>query len=228
MKIPRPRKKPLLSDRLKRKIEPALHLSIKPRRPPAGAKESPRLSFHPLTPSRWKDFVELFGPHGAAGGCWCMWWRLSAKEFNAGKGAPNRRAMKALVDAGRVPGILAYRDGLPVGWCAIAPRDEFPRLDRSRVLGRVDDVPVWSVVCFFIAREHRRTGVASELLKAAVAHARKQGAKVIEGYPIEPRTDSFPDVFAFHGTVSTFKQAGFQEVVRRSETRPIMRLRTRR
>ena len=106
--------------------------------------------FHRLTPERWTDFEELFGERGAAGGCWCMWWRLTQREFDAQKGEGNRRAMKAIVDSGRVPGVLAYHEGQPVGWCSVAPREEFPRLGRSRILKPVDDEPVWSVVCFFI------------------------------------------------------------------------------
>jgi len=235
MRIPRPLKKPTTAvpetnpappAKGKRKIRPALHSTIGPRAAAKRPGESD-LRFAPLTPSRWPDFVELFGPHGATGGCWCMWWRQTAKEFNARKGAPNKRAMKALVDSGRIPGILAYRDGRAVGWCSLAPREEFPRLERSRILERIDETRVWSVVCFFIARSERRRGVATGLLRAAVAHARKKGAKVVEGYPVEPRTGEFPDAFAFHGTASTFLAAGFREAARRSETRPIMRVRVR-
>jgi GNAT superfamily N-acetyltransferase len=183
----------------------------------------PALAFRPLTPARWEDFVELFGPHGATGGCWCMWPRLTSKEFESRKGAANRRAMRALVHAGHVPGILAYRGRSPVGWCALAPREEYVRLARSRVLAPVDDQPVWSVFCFFIARTARGQGVATALLRAAVAHACRKG-----GYPIEPRTGRFPDAFAYHGTASAFRAAGFREVARRSETRPIMRIEVKR
>ncbi len=200
-----------------------------PPRSGRGAEKTPApalspLSFHPLTPARWDDFVELFGPHGAQAGCWCMWPRLTAKEFEARKGLANRRAMQAIVKSGTVPGILAYRAGHAVGWCALAPRVDYVRLERSRVLAPVDDQPVWSVYCFFIARSERRRGVATELLRAAVQHARKKGARMLEGYPIDPRSNRFPDAFAYHGTVSVFRAAGFREVARRSATRPIMRL----
>ena len=131
--------------------------------------------FQALTPKRWADFEELFGPHGATGGCWCMWWRLTNKEFDAQKGERNRRAMKAIVNSGRVPGILAYHEGHAVGWCSVAPREEFPRLERSRLLKPVDGQRVWSVVCFFVAKEYRRRGVAKRLLKAAVEYVRGQG-----------------------------------------------------
>ena len=179
--------------------------------------------FHRLTTERWADFEELFGERGATGGCWCMWWRLTGREFDAQKGAGNRRAMKAIVDSGHVPGILAYHEGHPVGWCSVAPREEFPRLERSRILKPVDDEPVWSVVCFFIAKSYRRRGVARRLLKAALDYVRDCGGRIVEGYPVEPEKGGTPDLFAFHGLASMFRSAGFKEVARRSETRPIMR-----
>jgi GNAT superfamily N-acetyltransferase len=152
-----------------------------------------------------------------------MWWRLPRREFDAGKGEPNKAALRAIVAAGQEPGILAYDDGVPVGWCAVAPREVYPGLERSRTLKPVDDRPVWSVSCFFVARSHRHRGVATQLLRAAVDFAFERGAQTVEGYPVEPRSGSMPDVFAWTGTASTFRQAGFVEVLRRSETRPIMR-----
>ena len=181
------------------------------------------LYYEPVTPERRADFEALFGPRGAVGGCWCMWYRLKRSDYDAQKGEGNRRAMEAIIDSGRVPGILAYRDEEPVGWCSVAPRSEYPVLDRSRVLKPVDDQPVWSVVCFFIAKNFRGQGMSGRMLEAAVAYAREQGASIVEGYPVDPRSDSTPDVFAFTGLVSTFLEAGFEEVARRSETRPIMR-----
>ncbi len=189
------------------------------------AKEaiSVSLTFHPLTPERWDDLEKLFGERGAAGGCWCMWWRLAAKDFNSQKGEGNRRAMKAIVHSGRVPGILAYHEGQPVGWCSVAPREEFPRLDRSRLLKRVDGQAVWSVVCLFVSKPYRRKGVSEALLRAAVDYARSQGCRILEGYAVEPKSDSTPDLFGYHGLASAFRKVGFKEVARRSPTRPIMR-----
>ncbi len=181
------------------------------------------LKFQQVTPKLWNDLVELFGPRGACGGCWCMFWRLTHAEWEKQKGEKNRKALKKLIDSGEVPGILAYANGKPVGWCSVAPRERFIRLENSRVLKRVDDKPVWSVVCFFIAKEFRRSGVTVALLKAAVEYARKKGAKILEGYPVEPKKGKMPDVFAYTGLASAFRQAGFKEVLRRSETRPIMR-----
>ena len=152
-----------------------------------------------------------------------MWWRLSRSEFNAQKGEGNRKALKRIVDSGEVPGILAYAGGQPVGWCSVAQREAFPVLDRSRVLKRVDDEPVWSVVCFYVARQYRRRGVTVALLKAAIGYVRDQGGMVIEGYPVEPKEGKMPDVYAYTGLASAFRRAGFVEVLHRSEKRPITR-----
>lgn len=181
------------------------------------------LSFHPVTPDRWADLEILFGPRGATGGCWCMWWRLPRSQFDANKGEDNRQAFKAIVDNGDVPGLLAYENGRPVGWCSLAPRPAFSALERSRVLKPVDEQPVWSIVCFFVARDYRRKGVTLRLLEAAIDYARQQGAAILEGYPVEPKEGRTADVFAYTGLASAFKQAGFVEVMRRSPTRPIMR-----
>jgi GNAT superfamily N-acetyltransferase len=188
----------------------------------------PRLDFHPLTKDRWADFEQLFGERGACGGCWCMLWRLKRSEFEQRKGAGNRQAMKALVEEGHVPGILAYANQEPIGWCAVAPRTAYPALERSRILRRIDDEPVWSVTCFFVKKEYRRMGVTVRLLQEAVKHVRAQGGGWVEGYPVEPRTDQpIPAAFAWTGLTSAFLQAGFTECERRSDTRPIMRCQVR-
>ncbi|MFN2419949.1 MAG: GNAT family N-acetyltransferase [Gemmatimonadota bacterium] len=191
------------------------------------AAARPAYEFHPLTPDRWPDLERVFGANGACGGCWCMWWRASPSEFRRDKGAGNRRALRRLVVAGAEPGILAYdADGTPVGWCAIAPRTEYPRLERSRILAPVDDRAVWSVTCFFIARGHRRRGLSRVLLEAAVRFAADRGAAIVEGYPVEPAVRQ-ADPFVWTGLASAFRRAGFREVARRSPTRPIMRRRVR-
>jgi len=187
-------------------------------------KERARLTFHPLTPERWGDLEKLFGERGACGGCWCMSWRLTRAQFEKQKGLPNKAAFKALVAAGPAPGVLAYSGAEPIGWCAVAPREVHERMENSRILAPVDEQPVWSVTCFFVARPFRRAGVSAQLLKAAVAHAMKLGAKIVEGYPVEPRKDPMPDVFAWTGISSAFRKAGFKEVARRAATRPIMRV----
>jgi len=181
------------------------------------------LSFHPVIAQRWDDFETLFGPRGAVGGCWCMWFRLKRSEFDVQKGEGNKRAMRRIIDSGEIPGLLAYYQEEPVGWCSVAPREAFPVLDRSPVLKRVDDQPVWSVVCFFIARPYRHQGVSLQLLQAALDYAQENGARIVEGYPVEPKKGSTPEVFAYTGLVSMFLQLGFVEAARRSETRPLMR-----
>ncbi len=185
---------------------------------------SKKLNVYPLTPSRWADFESLFGARGACGGCWCMWWRLKRKEFEEQKGDGNRRAMKELVEGGTVTGLIAYVGGKPVGWCSVAPREKYSALGRSRILKPVDDRPVWSVVCFFVRKDQRRKGLSVRLLEEAAQFAKKQGALILEGYPVEPKKAETPSVFAYTGLASAFRSAGFTEAARRSETRPIMRL----
>ncbi len=183
------------------------------------------IQIEPLTAERWPDLERLFGQRGACGGCWCMYWRLTRSEFEQSKGEGNRQLFRERVSQGRPEGLIAYDGERPVGWCAIAPRDEFPALDRSRILKRIDDEPVWSVVCFFVARSHRHRGISTRLLEAAVEFAKLHGATYVEGYPVDPRKPEVPPVFAFTGLVGSFIRAGFVEVARRSETRPIMRRR---
>jgi len=183
----------------------------------------PALVFDPVTADRWKDLEALFGERGACGGCWCMWWRLKRSEFEKKKGDENKRALKRIVDSGEIPGLLAYANGQPIAWCSIGPRERYPVLERSRTLKRIDDQPVWSVVCFFVAKSFRCKGVTVRLLRAAVEYAKMEGARVVEGYPVESKKPRMPDAFAYTGLVSTFRKTGFAEVLRRSETRPIMR-----
>lgn len=154
-----------------------------------------------------------------------MAWRLTTREWTEGKGARNRRLLKRLVESGARPGVLAYRGGEPIGWCAIAPRRDYPALRRSRVLRPVDDEPVWSISCLFIRKEARRAGLSARLLRAAVEFAARRGARTVEGYPIEPTMERTPDPFVWTGIPSAFRNAGFREVARRSRSRPIMRAR---
>ena len=194
------------------------------KKPAKRTSRSPSLLVRPVTPERWDDLAALFGPRGACAGCWCMFWRLTRKQFSAGKGAGNRRAMKALVAGGAVPGLLAYHGRQAVGWCALAPRADYSALARSRILAPLDEEPCWSVSCLFVHREYRRKGVSAGLLRAAVEHARGQGARYLEGYPVEPKDDRpIPAAFAWTGIPSAFEAAGFAEVARRAPTRPIMR-----
>jgi GNAT superfamily N-acetyltransferase len=181
------------------------------------------LEFKPATKERWKDVEELFGARGACGGCWCMSWRLPRATFNRQKGAGNRSALRDIIFRGTEPGILAYHRREPVGWCALAPRQDYPALGRSRILAPVDAEPVWSVSCLFVAKRYRNQGVSTALLKAAVRFARERGAKIIEGYPQDLGGARLPDAFVWTGISQSFVKAGFEESARRSPKRPIMR-----
>ncbi|MBN2258816.1 MAG: GNAT family N-acetyltransferase [Anaerolineaceae bacterium] len=188
-----------------------------------GDQEILDLKIHPLTIERWDDLEELFGPHGADGGCWCMYWRLKRSQFDAGRGDSNRKAFKQITASGRPPGLLAYEGKKAVGWMAVAPRDEYPTMDRSRVLKRVDVKKVWSISCFYTAASYRRKGVTFALIEEAKVFVHKQGGTVLEGYPIIPHSDKISCGSAYTGLMSAFLKAGFKEVARYSATRPIMR-----
>ncbi|MFC6733201.1 GNAT family N-acetyltransferase [Haladaptatus sp. DYSN1] len=181
------------------------------------------LEFHVVTPDRWEDFETLFGESGACDGCWCMWNRQTQAEYNANRGAANRQQMHDIIhDDGR-PGILAFLDGEPAGWCSVAPRETFVRLARSPVMKPIDDTPVWSIVCFYVDRAARGRGLTVALLEAAKEYVREQGGSVLEGYPVDPQGERVSPTSAWYGFASAFAEAGFVEVARRKKTRPIVR-----
>lgn len=181
------------------------------------------LVYHPLTIERWPDFEDLFGEKGAYSGCWCMWWRLKRSEFEKQQGEGNRKAIKAIVQSGEVPGILAYMDTQPIAWCSVAPRESYPALNRSPVLKKLDDTPVWSIVCFFVAKGHRKRGIIQELITAAVEYVQDQNGKIIEAYPTVPKSEYLPPVSVYMGLPSMFRKAGFVERARPSKSKIIMR-----
>lgn len=186
-----------------------------------------RITVAPLTPDRWPDLEAVFHARGCsiARQCWCMAYRLSGS-----RGPPpgttlaqsNRAALKALVDAGHPPGLIGYRGKVPVGWVSIGPRAEFERLRRSPVMKAVDGKPVWSIVCFVVPGEFRGQGVAHALLRGAVAYAGKQGATLVEAYPVDKPVRSKDDCMWF-GAKSMYDKAGFREVARRKPHRPVVR-----
>jgi GNAT superfamily N-acetyltransferase len=182
-----------------------------------------RLRTAPLTPDRWPDLEALFGARGACGGCWCMWPRLPRAAFERQKGAANRRAFRAIVRKGPPPGVLLYVGSRPAGWCALGPRDTFARLSTSRSLAPVDARPAWAITCFFVARPYRGRGLSAVLLDAAIRFARRHGARLIEGYPVDPRSRRLADAFVWTGLPAMFERGGFVEVARRTPTRPILR-----
>lgn len=182
-----------------------------------------KLTFKPLTLKNWNDFETLFGERGACGGCWCMAWRLKASQFEKLKGSGNKKAMQKLVENKEQIGIIAYDKNRPVGWCSFAPREKYIRLHTSKVLAPIDDKPVWSITCFFMAKEYRKIGLSSELLRAVIKFCIKKKIKILEGYPTVPYSKNIPAAFAWTGIPSSFEKAGFTEAARRSNSRPIMR-----
>jgi GNAT superfamily N-acetyltransferase len=166
----------------------------------------------PLTKERWGDFETLFGPRGGYAGCWCMWPRLRSKDFNASKAAGRKEAMRGLAASGEPPGLLAYVDGQAVGWVALDRRERLEHFEYSRKLKALyRPEGLWSIVCFVIDKEHRRQGLMSSLLHAAIEYARERGARVIEAYPVDPQGD-LKSYHGFTGIASVFERAGFVRV----------------
>jgi GNAT superfamily N-acetyltransferase len=172
----------------------------------------------------WSDVEAVLGGQGSVRGCWCMFFRQSPQERRTEWGEGNRAALKDLVVTGTRPGLLAYRGATPVGWVSVAPRDQYQRLDRSPITKRVDDEPVWSLVCLYVPREYRGAGVSRALVRGAVEHAWRQGAGAVEAYPVDDVDGSVPADAAYHGLVSVLAAVGFVEVARRQPRRPVMRL----
>jgi GNAT superfamily N-acetyltransferase len=180
------------------------------------------VTIHLLTPDRWDDLVAVFEEGGDARSCWCMWFRQTSEEYRQGSGHGNREAFEAIVKRGDVPGLLAYVGGEPAAWCAVQPREELKRLDRSRISRSLDGAPAWAVVCFVTRKGFRGQGLTEKLLEAAVRYAAAKGATLVEGFPV----DSPGKVSAstgFHGFANTFRACGFEEVAHPSRTRTYMR-----
>lgn len=184
-----------------------------------------RTVVRPARADRWADVEALLGQRGSVSGCWCMFFRQSPRERRTEWGEGNRRGLKGLVDSGAEPGLVAYRHGEPVGWCSVAPRDQYQRLGRSAVTRAVDDAAVWSLVCLYVDRRYRGAGISRELVRAAVAYARSRGAALLEAYPVDESLGPVPADAAYHGLAGVLAGEGFVEVARRTPKRPVMRLR---
>ena len=185
---------------------------------------SKELTFEPLTKKNWSAFEQLFGVKGACGNCWCMYFRLDKTEFDEGKhDNGNKAAMKQLVYDNKPTGMLGFYMNQPVAWCALAPREDYSKLERSRVHKRIDDLPVWSITCFFIDKQFRRMGISIEMLKAVIEYSRKEKIRVIEAYPAIPTQGKLPDAFAWIGLYRSFEKAGFKIVDQTSKNRPMVR-----
>ena len=182
----------------------------------------------PLTADRWDDLEALFGARGASAGCWCMFWRLEGADFKQSRGEGARLRLKRLTLENDIPGLLAYVNGRAAGWCSIGPRERYLGLEDSRRFRRFDDTPVWSIVCFFVDKGVRGQGLMRELLSGALLFAKKRGAHCVEGYPVDVRTPKLAGHKlqgdqGYMGIVSAFRDVGFIEVGRASETQLIMR-----
>lgn len=177
------------------------------------------LTVHPLTPDRLPALDDLFGASGPVGRCWCMFWRIG-NDYRQRPSAANRADFFKLVQHGPPPGLLAYDGDLAVGWCQLTPRADLPWLDRAWRLKRPDDVPVWSLSCFYIRKGYRQRGVTTALITAAIAAARRAGAPALEAYPLD--ADLTPST-SHTGYATTFLRAGFKEVARHVPPRPIFR-----
>jgi GNAT superfamily N-acetyltransferase len=179
------------------------------------------LAIRPLTPDLWSSLEDLFGKNGASNGCWCMYWRIGS-EYHKRPREKNKTVFRKIVMNGPPPGLLAFDGNLVVGWCQLTARDDLPWLERSRMLQRVDNVPVWSLSCFYVRRGYRKHGVMSALIAAALKAAKCAKAPALEAYPIDvDSANSSSNIFT--GTASAFARAGFKIVACHKPSRPIMR-----
>ena len=174
-----------------------------------------KLTVRPLTPDLWPEFADLFGKHGACNGCWCMYWRIGG-QYSRRPREKNRTAFRKIVKEGPPPGLLAFDGDKAVGWCQLTPRLSVPWLDVAKRTRPVDDVPVWSLSCFYVRRGYRRMGVARTLIKAALAAAKRAKAAALEAYPYDADRH-------FTGSPSMFSEAGFKTVARRGPKKSVMR-----
>lgn len=181
----------------------------------------------PLTPDNWPALEALFGKQGACMGCWCMYWRMPRKDWDAARGAKAKALFKRRVAQETPPGVIAFDGDDAVGWLQIGPRADTPQWNGARRVsapmkeGDIVDERVWAATCFYVKSSARGQGVMDALLQGALKFAKKNGARVVEACPIDGRASAGA---AYVGRVSTFQRAGFREVARRKENRPLMRL----
>jgi GNAT superfamily N-acetyltransferase len=192
------------------------------------ATRTTALDIRPLTKARLPDLAALFDEGGDPKTCQCAFWRVAGSGWDNWTKAKNRAVLASLTGRDPAPGLVAYRDGRAVGWVSVGPREDYARLERSKVLARIDDKPVWSIVCFVVSRKARGQGIARALLDAAVEYARDHGATLVEAYPVDPSRGRVPPASAYMGPLGMFERAGFEVVERRqwnaaTPVRPIVR-----
>ena len=177
------------------------------------------------TVDRWPDVVTVMGTRGDPARCWCQFFRITNREWQASDVDAFRAQLRAQLDDGP-PGVLAYCDGEPVGWCAVGPRSAYSRLATSAIASATQDgAGVWAVTCFVVRVGHRRNGVADRLLAAAVDLARRRGASIVEGYPVDATARTKPSsAELYHGPLSVFLRGGFTEAARPKPDRAVVRL----
>ena len=193
------------------------------------AEPADDLTIVPLTRGRIADLATLFDAGGDPKWCWCSFFRVRNLSFANSTPASNRAILEGLADDTPAPGLVAYSGDAVVGWVSLGPREAYERLTYSRVLAPIDETPVWSIVCFVVARTQRGRGIARRLLASAIEYARDHGATMLEGYPADTSGGRMPSANVYQGTLSMFEQAGFEVVTLRrgnadSRPRPIVRL----
>jgi GNAT superfamily N-acetyltransferase len=185
--------------------------SDRPKATPDTATDDRPLAVRPATLADWPAVEQILGRDGERG-CWCQYWRLSSSDYSRRPPAEGAGLMRRQLAADPAPGIVAYRGDEPAGWLGLWPRERFARLVRSQTIPRLDDVPVWSVVCFLVRVGHRRQGVARALLDGAIDYARGRGAPALEAYPVDPGERRADPTLAYVGFVGMFEAAGFRVV----------------
>lgn len=188
----------------------------------------PEIRIAPASADRFEDAEHALTGGGDGATCWCQWWMMRAKDFSAASHDERRERLRSDLTAETPSALIAYVDDQPAAWVKVSSRPDQPRLALTRNLQQspepFDDASVWAITCFVVRREHRRQGLSQQLLEAAIEHARRNGARVIEGYPVDTAAVKTSSNDLFHGTLSSFLDAGFVEVARPAASRPIVSL----
>jgi GNAT superfamily N-acetyltransferase len=182
------------------------------------------ITFQQLSENNWRLFEELMGEKGGCGGCWCMSFRLSSREFTAHKHEGNKQLMHKIVAEGRPTGLMAVAGKQAIGWIALAPREDYIKIENSRTLKRIDSKPVWSITCFFIKKEFRKMGLSEIMINAAIEYAKENNIQTLEAYPVIPYNHEVPSAFLWIGVLSAFIKNGFTVVQRNGKSKAIVRL----